>query len=57
MVLVDQWVDESGGSVIVVSLMISVILSSPWVLGVPGRGASASVPTRRVAGGSLPVTF
>ena len=44
MVLVDQWVDESGGSVIVVSLMISVILSS-WVLGVPGRGASASVPT------------
>jgi hypothetical protein len=45
MVLVDQWVDESGGSVIVVSLMISVILSSPWVLGVPGRGASASVPT------------
>ncbi len=45
MVLVDQWVDESGGVVVVVSLMISAILSSPWVLGVPDLGASESVFT------------
>jgi hypothetical protein len=45
MVLVDQWVDESGGLVVVVSLMISAILSSPWVLGVPDLGASESVCT------------
>ena len=42
MVLVGRWVDESGGLVVVVSLIISAILSSPWVLGTPGLGASPS---------------
>ncbi len=45
MVLVDRWVDESGGVVMVVRFMITAILSSPWVLGVPDLGASESVPT------------
>jgi len=45
MLAVDQWVEPSGGAVVVVDSMIVAIVSSPWIRGAPDRGASASVAT------------